>query len=143
MKWNKDIIIQELIDIKNRDGQVNCGHIHENYTPLRGAVYRYFDSFDQALECAGFDPSQETKSSTISEETRKKISQSRLGKYKGKDNSMYGKSHTKTSKELMSQNLKEYLNNRNIRFLRLWGSDIKGNPNDCENKILNLIRETT
>jgi G:T-mismatch repair DNA endonuclease (very short patch repair protein) len=107
MKWNKDIIIQELINIKNRDGQVNCGHIHENYTPLRGAVYRYFDSFDQALECAGFDPFQETKSSTFSEETRKKISQSRLGKYKGKDNPMYGKSHAKESKELMIQKLKE------------------------------------
>lgn len=43
----------------------------------------------------------------------------------------------------LDKSQESYLNNRNIRFLRLWGSDIKGNPNDCENKILNLIRETT
>lgn len=134
MKWNKEAISKELIKIKDKDGQVNCGHIHKNYTPLRGAVYRYFESFDYEFQfsfpyfCVDFYL------------PKHKCVLWCDGDYWHANPDIY---KTLTARQQTQRRLdksqESYLNNRNIRFLRLWGSDIKNN--DCENEILNLIKE--
>lgn len=54
------------------------------------------------------------KNSIRSQETKNKISQSRIGKYKGKDSPWYGKKHTEKSKRKMSKSKKiTLLGNKN------------------------------
>lgn len=61
---------------------------------------------------------------TVSEETRKKIRESRFGKYKGEDNNFYGKHHSEESRQKIKDNLIVRYGKDNPRSIGVYQFDI-------------------
>ena len=55
MNWSKETIIQEIVRFATEDGNLRSDYVQKHYTKLHSAAQRYFASWREAVECAGFD----------------------------------------------------------------------------------------
>ena len=53
--WSKDIVVQEIIRFANEDGNLRSDYVQKHYTKLHSAAQRYFKSWKEAIEYAGFN----------------------------------------------------------------------------------------
>lgn len=67
-KWNKEEIITEIKRLFEEGEQLNSDYIQKNFTKLHSASQRYFDSWGEAVDLAGFDY-EEIKGIKWTEET--------------------------------------------------------------------------
>ena len=55
MNWSKETVIQEIIRFATDDGNLRSDYVQKHYTKLHSAAQRYFVSWKDAVESAGFD----------------------------------------------------------------------------------------
>lgn len=53
--WSKDVIAEEIINFASTNGNLRSDYVQKHYTKLHSAAQRYFDSWKDAVEYAGFD----------------------------------------------------------------------------------------
>lgn len=55
VSWSKDIIAAEIQKIANEGGSLRSDYVQKNNTKLHSAAQRYFNSWREAIEYAGFN----------------------------------------------------------------------------------------
>lgn len=53
--WSKQIVIDEIVQFAIEDGNLRSDYVQKKYTKLHSAAQRYFKSWKDAVEAAGFD----------------------------------------------------------------------------------------
>jgi hypothetical protein len=57
--WSRTRITSSLQTIKANGEPINAMYLADRYTSLGAAIYRHFNSWDEAVQTAGFDPEEE------------------------------------------------------------------------------------
>ncbi len=75
----------------------------------------------------------------LSKETRKKLSEARIGRFKGEENYFYGKKHTEETKELIKKKNTEYQNRPEIKKINQLKQESRIPVIMCDSKTLEVL----
>jgi len=117
-KWGEDAFLFEVLEVIEGDKIART-------TREKEYLERFYENWEQ---CYNFQRNPICKQgpwSSTPEDSRRKISLSKKGKYRGPQNPFYGKTHTKETKKKLSLLAREKTGNKNSNYGNWWTKEMK------------------